>query len=123
MDALYNDNRISQNKHIDGEVPVWVNADTGLSVGMRDYVEQVHGQTRLVPIYSEMQASSGNNLELKITRWGIVTVVDSSWNGNNNTWVEIQKSYAYMGALSPQSDLTTPSAAMEGAFTSPVLVE
>ncbi len=120
LDILYEANRIDQNTHIDATVDMWVNADTGLSVGVKQSVEQIHGEVRFVPIYSQNNGEPGNNLEFHITGWGIVTVVDSNWGDVN--WINVQKTYAYLGALTPQPDLSI-DAGMEGAFTSPVLVE
>ena len=121
LDILYEANRIDQNTYIDATVDMWVNADPGLSAGVKQSVEQIYGEARLVPIYSETNGDSGNNLEFHITGWGVVTIIDSNF-GENDTWVNIQKTYAYLGSLTPQSDLSAVSG-MEGAFTSPALVE
>ena len=50
------------------------------------------------------------------------SVVDSNWQGNNKH-VTIAKSYAYMGDLRPQPDLSNTSGTIEGVFTAPALVE
>ena len=121
LDILYEANRIDQNTHIDATVDMWVNADTGLSQGVKQSVELIHGEVRFVPIYSQNNGDTGNNLEFHITGWGIVTVVDS--NFGDDMWINIQKTYAYLGSLTPQPDLSIDAGMMEGAFTSPVLVE
>jgi hypothetical protein len=123
LDALHSDGRIPDNTHIDAEDITWLNADTGLSSGLKHSVEQIEGQTRLVPIYDQLGAGGGNNVEFRVVRWGVVTVIDSAWKGNNKTWVKIQKSYDYQGELTPKPDLSLEQALIEGAYSSPVLVE
>jgi hypothetical protein len=66
---------------------------------------------------------AGNTLEYHIVGWGVVTVVDSQWHGNSNTFLVVEKSYTYMGHLYPQPDLSNTTDTIQGAFTSPVLVE
>jgi hypothetical protein len=124
LDALHADGRIPTNEYIDAREPMMVNADTGISVGMRRGIEAVHGLQRLMPIYDSFAGDpQGNNLEFHIVGWGVVTVVDSSWNGAKNTYVNISRSYAYDGYLRPQSDLSNTEGVVQGAFTSPVLVD
>lgn len=142
LDHLYSDSRIGQNTHIDAEDTFWANADPGMSSGMKHGVEPVHGEMRIVPIYDQLNTdeddddgngngngngngsnSGGNNLEYRIVRWGVVKIIDSSWNGNNaNTYVEVQKNYMYSGELRAKNDLSAP-AKIDGAYTSPVLVK
>jgi Flp pilus assembly protein TadG len=124
LDALYGDGRIPQNTHIDAKDATWVNADTGLSSGIKSAVQAVHGLTRLVPIFDAFGGSSqGNNLEYRIIGWGVVKVVNSNWQGANNTYVLIQKSYMYDNDLRPQTDLSNENNLVDGAFTEAALVE
>lgn len=124
LNVLHSETRIDQNTHIDSDVPTWVQADTGFSVGIKSAVQAVHGETRLVPIYGNLSGEPGNGLEYQIVAWGVVTVIDSLFTGNpNNRHITVKKSYAYHGELPPQSDLSNTVGVIEGAFTSPALVE
>ena len=123
LDALYGDGRIPQNTHIDATQPVTMQADTGLSSGLKHSVTQIHGETRIAPIYEGNSGASGNNLEFNVVKWGVVRVIDSTWQGTKNTNITIAKSYIYDGHLRPQTDLSDTTGIIEAAFTSPVLVE
>ncbi len=124
LDFLYADGRLPTNSHIDTAQPLWLNADTGISSGVKSSIQGVHGQTRLMPIYDYLGGDpTGNNLEFHIVGWGVVIVDDSSWKGNKNTWVRVEKAYTYDGYLTPQSDLSNTTGTVTGAFTSPALVE
>ena len=124
LDWLYFDNRIPTNAYIDGSQAVSMQGDTGLSAGLKQSVEAIHGQTRLVPIYDSNSGEGGNNLEYNVVSWGVVKVVDSYWQGGSkHTNLTIAKAYDYQGELRPNSDLSDTTVYIEGAFTSPVLVE
>jgi hypothetical protein len=124
LDALYADNRIPRDTHIESTETVWMNADTGLSSGMKSAVRAIHGLKRIVPIYDILGGDlNGNNLEFRVVGWGVVTVIDSNWGGSKNTWVTVKKSFTYDGELRPQADLSNTIGVIEGAFTSPALVE
>jgi hypothetical protein len=91
---------------------------------MKDAIRAIHGQKRYMPIYDTLGGDmAGNTLEFRIVAWGVVTVIDSQWHGNNNTYLIVEKSYTYDGHLYPQSDLSNTVGTIEGAFTSPVLVQ
>ena len=129
-------------------VPVWFQADAGLSTGMKHAVLQIHGQTRLIPLYDGVNGDltgdeggkdkdkdkgndknngadgeGGNNAEFHVVAWGVITVVTSNWGGANNTYLTVQRSYTYDGALAPCMDLSDSSNTIDGAYTSPALVE
>jgi len=123
LDALYDDGRIPQDTYIDGSVPLWMQADPGLSSGIKSAVEAVHGLQRIVPIYDSNNGAGGNNLEYHVVSWGVVTVVDSHFQGSKNTYVEVQKSYTYGSNLAPNPDLSVATGGIEGAYTSPVLIK
>lgn len=122
LDHLYADGRISTDQYIDTSQTTWLNADTGLSSGMKSAIQNVYGQTRIIPLFDSSSGAPGNNLEFEVVSWAIVTVGDSRFNGANNTYVKVQKASIYEGLLTPNNDLRSPSS-VEGAFTSPVLVE
>jgi len=124
IDALYEDGRISSNAEIIVAEPIWLNADTGLSTGMKSAVEAIHGQKRIIPIYDELGGKlNGNNLEFRIVSWGVVKVLDSQWGGANSSYVKVEKRDAYVGSLKPQVNLENSSGLVEGAYTAPALVE
>ena len=123
LDALHADGRIPTDEYIDAQSSTWMQADTGISSGMKSYVRQVHGKTRIIPLYEATAGSSGNNLEFKITQWGVVKVVDSNWKGAKNTFVEVQKAHIYEGNLRPHPTLSGNDNVIAGAYTSPALVE
>ena len=102
--------------------PLNLNGDTGLSAGIKDAVEQVEGTKKLVPIYKK-STGHGGNLNFEVVGWGVVEVVDSYFQGNNNTYIEVRKSTMYSKNMTANSDLSDLSQSIEGAFTSPVLVQ
>ncbi len=123
LDALYKDGRIPSKDNIDGTKSFYANGDPGLSSGMKSAVEAIHGQTRLLPIYDSV-TGQGNNTEFRIVGWAVCEVVDSYWGGSQNTYVKIQKqSFTYDTFLKPQPDLSKTAQVIDGAFTSPVLVQ
>ena len=123
LDALYNANIIETNTHIDSQRPMTVNGDTGISTGLKHSVQNVHGLTKLIPIYASVNDQSGGGLDFNVVGWGVVQVVDSRWKGSKHTYVEIQKAYMYDGDLRPHPDLGNTTDVIENAYTSPVLVQ
>ena len=124
LDALYAEGRIPDDTHVGGNTPTWMNGDPGLSTGIKQSVMQIHGETRLVPIYDTLSGPLvGANREFRIVRWGVVRVLDSNWSGSKHTRVMIRKSHTYDGDLRPHADLGETDDVIENAFTSPVLVE
>jgi hypothetical protein len=84
----------------------------------------VHGKQKLIPIYDQLgEKLVGNNAEYHVVGWGVVTVIDSQWQGNTNTRVIVEKSHAFMGRLRPKGTLSATSGYVDGAYTSPALVE
>lgn len=122
LNALYQDGRISTNKYIDASVDINVQADTGLSSGLKHAVQAIHGQSRYMPIYGTA-SGNGNNAQFEIVGWGFVKVVSSNWNGNNNTKITFQKTSGYDGKLRPKSSLSDDSDVIENAYAHPILVE
>jgi hypothetical protein len=122
LDGLYSEDRIPHSTHIDSTQDFNANGDQGLSGGIKQSIQEIHGETRLIPIYDAVTAQ-GSILEFHVTGWAVCRVVDSSWHGQQNTYVEIRKSFTYDGVLKPQSDLSITTGVIEGAFTTPALVE
>ena len=123
LDDLYDKGTIPTNTHINAFYAMWLDADTGLSAGMKHSVYEVIGRQRLVPIYDTLLGESGDNMEAHIVNWGVVTISDAQFSGSKNTYIEITKSYMYDGDLYPQRDLSDELNVIENAFTSPILLE
>ena len=123
LDALYADARIKTKEYIDSTKPWLSQADTGLSSGLMHSVRAVHGLKRLVPIYDYV-AGTGDNTDFRVIRWGVVRVLDSSWNGTNDTRVTIRKAHTYeYDKLRAQPDLSNSTNIVEGAYSTPALVQ
>ncbi len=122
LNSLYNDSRIPQSTHIDSTNPWLSQADTGLSSGLKSAVQAIHGKTKLVPIY-DFVSGTGNTAEFRVVGWGVVIVMDSNWQGAKNTYVTIKKSYTYDRKLIAQKDLSNSNGVIDGAYTTPVLVQ
>lgn len=123
LDTLYENARINKSTHIDGSEYPWLNADTGLSSGIKDAVRNIHGEMRVVPIYEQTNDGLvGENLEFGVVRWGVVEVVTSGWQGGKNSFITIKKAYTYDGNLRA-GDPGDTDKIIEGAYTSPILVE
>lgn len=184
LDALYAENRIPQQTHIDSSEPLMVNADPGFSAGIKSSLEEVQGQSRLIPIYETTSegggtgggsnggggngnggggnggggnggggggnggggnggggngngngggnggggsgggsSSGGNNVEYNVIGWAVAEVYDSYFQGSQDSYVKIKKSYMYDSYLEASRDLSQIDGVIEGAYTSPVLVE
>lgn len=123
LDSLFADGRIETDEYIDTQQPTWLQADPGISSGVKNYIQQIHGENRIIPLYKELTIDGGNNLEFKITKWGVVKVVDSRWNGNNNTYVKVQKAYIYDKKLRPHATLNGFEEVVSGAYSTPTLIE
>lgn len=126
LNGLHDDGRISSDAHIDATEPMWLNSDPGLSAGIESAVQAVQGQTKVIPLFDSMNSGNGggggNNLEYRVVGWGVVTVGDSNFNGANNSYVRVRKTYLYGGKLMANGRLDA-DAAIQGAFSSPALVE
>jgi hypothetical protein len=123
LNALYNQGSIPDSSSIDSQQnPLDLNGDTGFSAGIKNAIGQVHGTVKYMPIYDRMHGQGGN-LDFEVIGWGVVNLVNSGFNGNNNSFVEVRKVYVYDGLLLPDPDLSSEAWAIDGAFTSPVLVQ
>ena len=122
VNSLYQQGRIATNEYIDASQTIDLNGDTGLSAGLKHALSAVEGQTRIAPIYSAT-SSHGGNLEFTIVGWGSVKVLDSQLKGGKKSYVKIEKSYLYDENLRPKSSLSDSSGLIEGAYTTPTLLE
>ncbi len=122
LDALFADGRIPQNTHIDARQSCYLNGDTGLSSGMKHAILAIQDQNRIIPLIDSF-SDGGGGLEYHVSGWAVCKVGDSSWKGNKNTFVNIKKSFMYDGLLKPNPDLSVTEGVIEGAFTTPTLVQ
>jgi hypothetical protein len=122
LDSLAEDGRIPTNEYIDSQVEITLSGDPGFSSGIKSAVVAAHGHSKLVPLFDHLEGFGGN-LNYDIVGWGVVQVVNSTWQGNKKSSVTIRKSYLYDGDLRPHSDLSEVDNLIKNAYTSPVLVE
>jgi hypothetical protein len=122
IDALYAEGAIPVTTHINALHPMWLDADSGLSSGVKNAIYEIINEQRLVPIYDTLLNAGGDNMQAHIVRWGVVTVSDSRFWGAKKTYIEITKAHMYDGDLYPQ-DLGDDLNVIPGAFTAPVLLE
>ena len=72
-----------------GELPL--NGDTGISAGVKDELESIKGEPRIIPIFSQVQGP-GNNAEYTIVMWVGIRIMEVKLTGKMNTKrVMIQK--------------------------------
>ena len=122
LDSLAENGRIATNEYIDSQVEITLSGDPGFSSGIKSAVIEAHGHSKLVPLFDNLEGFGGN-LNYDIVGWGVIQVVNSSWQGNKKSSITIRKSYIYDGDLRPHTDLGEVENLIQGAYTSPVLVE
>lgn len=122
LDSLYQQGVIPTPSFIDASAQINPNGDTGLSAGLKHAIADAHGKTKVAPIYKKTIAHGGN-LIFEIVAWVTVEVVDSGWNGAKNSFVMVRKAYTYDKYLLPVNDLSDTTNTIEGAYTSPVLIQ
>ena len=127
LNALHSEGKISQDTYIDSSQSWSGNGDPGLSSSIISACETVKGKTKLIPIYDSISGYpivSGNNVEFHIVGWAMAEVVTAGGHGSKKAYVKIEKkSFLYDPFLKPQRDLSITDGVIEGAFTSPVLVQ
>jgi hypothetical protein len=58
-----------------------LNGDTGISAGVKDELASIIGQTRIIPIFSQVQGP-GNNADYTIVQWAGVRILDVRLTGS-----------------------------------------
>jgi Flp pilus assembly protein TadG len=122
LDSLHQQGVIPDSSHIDSQMSISLNGDTGFSSGMKHAISENHGTIKLMPIYRN-KTGKGGNLRFNVVGWGAVEIVDSNFSGSQNSYVQVRRTYMYDGNLEPVNDLSDESQAMEGVYTSPALAE
>ena len=62
------------------EGKLYLNGDTGISAGVKDELDSIKGQPRIIPIFSEVNGP-GNNAIYTIVRWMGIRIVDVKLTG------------------------------------------
>jgi hypothetical protein len=60
-----------------------LNGDTGISAGIKDELASIIGQTRIIPIFSEVEGP-GNNAQYTIVKWVGVRIMEVKLTGPMN---------------------------------------
>lgn len=147
LDSLERQGAIADSAHIDSlaDLPMTLDADPGLSSGMKEAVEEVQGLYKIAPVYDASavagnngngngnsngngkgngnSGSGGDNLTYPIIGWAVVYVADSHFGGSKDTYINVKKGSMYEGNMTPNDDLSDPESGIEGVYTSPVLVQ
>ena len=86
-----------------------LNGDTGLSVGLKDELAQIIGEPRVIPIFSRINGSPGNNLHYTIVRFVGIRIMEVFLTGNpNNKRLVIQPAEAtMMGTITSTTEGTS----------------
>ena len=122
LDYLHSHGTIQDNMHIDSQIAMTLNGDTGFSAGIKDSIRGAHGTNKLMPIFDTF-SGQGGNFDFHIIGWGVIQVVESKWQGGHNSSVSVKKSYMYDGDLRPHNDLSNTGDIIDRAFTTPILVK
>ena len=122
LDSLHRQGVIPSSEYIDGASTIEPNGDTGFSGGIKNSLDAEIGNTKVLPIYKKA-TGQGGRLTFEVVGWAVAKIYATHWNGGKHSRLEIQKSYTYEDDLRPNPDLSDTSKIIEGAFTSPVLIE
>jgi len=99
------------------ENPLVLQGDTGISAGMKDELDLIKGEPKLIPIFTEA-SGNGNNSQFTIVKFVPVTVVAVKLSGNPK-YVMVQPT-KYVGTdVIPGTDTTITA---DSYFTPVVLV-
>jgi hypothetical protein len=65
----------------DSNGKLYLNADTGISAGVKDELASIKGKTRIIPIF-ESVSGNGNNANYTIVQWAGVRILDVKLTGS-----------------------------------------
>ena len=122
LTELYRDGRIQIRSTIDSRQVIWVRAKTGLAEEIKEIIPKIEERPRLVPLFSQT-FGKGREQEYKIVNWVVVSLKRSSDTGGQDILLEVSPSFLYDGLLRPSQDLCANEGLIDGAFTSPVLID
>jgi hypothetical protein len=84
-----------------------LNADTGLSAGFESQLQSIVGQTRIIPIFSQLNGN-GNNAMYTIVQFAGIRVLDVNLTGNpNDKHVTVQPAVVKTGGVIPSTTNTS----------------
>jgi hypothetical protein len=99
--------------------PLWLNGDTGISVGFKQELQSISGQSRLIPIFDQV-GQNGDNAMYHIIKFVGVTVVEVKTEGNPKRLL-VQPMTFYDSAVLP--DVSGTPIGADTYFTGPILIE
>jgi hypothetical protein len=65
----------------DAEGKLYLNGDTGISAGVKDELESIKGQPRIIPIFSSV-SGNGNNANYTIVKWQGIRIMNVKLTGS-----------------------------------------
>ena len=68
---------------LDDEGELELNGDTGISAGVKDELDSIKGQPRLIPIFSQV-VGPGNNAQYTIIHWAGIRIMEVKLTGSMN---------------------------------------
>lgn len=99
--------------------PLPLNGDTGISAGFKDELEAIKGQSRAIPIFTEVHGN-GNNAMYTIVKFVGIRIVDVKLTGNPKHLI-VQPSPYIGDCVTP--DTTGAPIQEDTIFTTPILIE
>jgi hypothetical protein len=89
----------------DGEMDL--NGDTGISAGVKDELDSIKGQPRLIPIFSQV-VGPGNNANYTIVHWAGIRIMEVKLTGAmNQKRVIVQPAPMVMSGVIPSTENTS----------------
>jgi Flp pilus assembly protein TadG len=86
-----------------------LNGDTGISAGVKDELESIKGQPRIIPLFSQVQGP-GNNAQFTIVRWVGVRIMNVKLTGSQSSKkVMIQRAPVIAKGAIPATDTEVTS--------------
>jgi hypothetical protein len=86
-----------------------LNGDTGISAGVKDELNSIKGQPRVIPIFSAV-SGNGNNAQYTIVKWQGVRIVNVQLTGSmSQKNVMIQVAPAQIKGVVPSATAGTSS--------------
>jgi Flp pilus assembly protein TadG len=67
--------------YADENNPLWVSGETGLSAGFENELQEIIGETRLIPVFDQINEGSGENAEFRLIKFVGVRILDVELGG------------------------------------------
>ncbi|MEX1097820.1 MAG: pilus assembly protein TadG-related protein [Planctomycetales bacterium] len=101
---------------MDGAEPLELNGDTGISAGIKDQLETINGQTRAIPLFSEV-SGPGNNAMYTIVKFVGIRILDVRLTGGEKHLIVQPAPYSDPTVIPGDVEIATDS-----IFTTPKLI-